>query len=167
MRVGKCGGAWIRVVHWPILSTIFMLLGLLVACAPAPEPLPEPTVSCELPSLLERGLVQITPVPGDLDIIENQGRICFYPTPDASFNIGLSPAGCYASHCTLIYERTGDLEVDLETKALQFNSRFVVQSAWQVWEPDAGCVCAADCGGAGIWESCRARSPLSGYRRCP
>ncbi len=128
---------------------LLLLIAMFAACAPVPEPTPTPAITCELPSLLERGLLQITPVPGELDIYEDEGRICFYPTPGASFNVSLGPSGCYASYCTLVYERTGDMAVDLEARALRFSSRFVVQSAWQVWGPDASCGCAADCGGAG------------------
>lgn len=153
-------------MHSPrVFVACALLLALLAACSTPPNPAPSPTFSCVLPPVPEANMVPATPYPAEATVIADEGFICFYPTPDSSFNVQLSAAGCYASHCTIVYGRTGDMEVDLETNTIQFYSRFVVQSARTVWGPQgAQCGCAADCGGAGDLRFDTPRLPDGVYR---
>jgi len=49
----------------------------------------------------------------------------------------------------LIFERTGNIEVDQDTFTIQFNSRYVIKAVGNERESGAVCECAADCSGAG------------------
>jgi hypothetical protein len=153
-----------------VLGVVVFGAGLLLAaCSTPPAMTPSPAVSCELPNIVEvgaNGVIPATPYPAEATVIANEGSVCFYPTPDSSFNVGLSASGCHASGCTIVYERTGDMVVDLETHTIQFYSRFVVQDAMSYWGPGAGgqCGCAADCGGAGDLRFDTPRLPDGLYR---
>jgi hypothetical protein len=97
-----------------------------------------------------------------IDVIENQGRICFLPgqygnLPTSDVLIQVYSSGCYSSSCTLVYERTGQLEIDQAAFSIHVSSRFVVKSlrysrfGVRVGEGE-GRACTADCGGAGLLE---------------
>jgi hypothetical protein len=107
---------------------------------------------CFLPFPPDFQVVLPTPKPPLAIDIKNDGQVCFWPINQAETRIDISPAGCFATHCTLIFERTGSLDINLELGIIQLTSRFSVLDV-DNWRPTGQiCECAADCGGAGSLE---------------
>ncbi len=105
--------------------------------------------ACSLPIPPDYVVVQPSPFPKDATILENEGFICFFPLSEYAFDIQVASSGCYATGCTLIFERTGNIDIDQDTFTIQFNSRYVVKPVGNERESGAVCECAADCSGAG------------------
>ena len=124
---------------------------MLSACSTSQNltSVPKDESSCFLPIPPDYVIVQPSPFPKDVTIIEDEGYMCFYPLSEYAFDIQVSSSGCYPSGCTLIFESTGNIEIDQDTFTIQFNSRYAIKEVGSVRESGAVCECAADCGGAG------------------
>ena len=112
-------------------------------------PVPETESACFLPIPPDYVVVQPSPFPKDATILENEGHICFFPLSEDDFDVYVASSGCYATSCTLIFERTGNIDIDQDTFTIQFNSRYVIKAVGNERESGAVCECAADCSGAG------------------
>jgi hypothetical protein len=163
--VGQLKGDQVNKVF---LISLFLLMISVVACTPqnslltatslpvASSPTvtlvlehPDQTPACFLPIPPWDVIVQPTPFPKDVTIIENEGSICFVPLSEYAFDVQVSSSGCYSSGCTLIFERTGNIEIDQDAFTIQFNSRYAIKEVGNVRDSGESCECAADCGGAG------------------
>lgn len=111
-------------------------------------------------------------IPFDVDIIQNEGQVCFRPSADhraadlrTRLLVDVISSGCYSSSCTLAYERNAEMQIDLEQQRIRFLSRFMVKDYSGVPGP-AGevCECTADCGGAGMIEFDTGELPAGVYQ---
>lgn len=134
------------------LLTLIFLLALLAACSSPPysTPVPENDYPCDLSIPSHDGIVPPLPFPKDVTINENEGRICFLSLSESTFEAQVYSSGCFSSSCTLVFERTGNMEIDQDNFTIQFTARFVVKPIGSVRESGDVCACTADCGGAGI-----------------
>lgn len=127
------------------------MFAILAACSYSPNLTPRSGAEspCYLPIPPHDGIVQPSPFPKDVTIIENDGFICFFADSESTFNVQVSSSGCYSSGCTLVFERTGDMEIDHDTFTIQFTARYAVKPVGSVRASGEVCECTADCGGAG------------------
>lgn len=111
-------------------------------------------------------------IPFDVDIIQNEGQICFRPSADhraadlhTRLLVDVLSSGCYSSSCTMTYERNAEMQIDLDQQRIRFLARFMVKDYSGVPGP-AGevCACTADCGGAGMIEFDTGELPAGVYQ---
>lgn len=85
-------------------------------------------------------------------ILENKGRVCFYPISENILRASISTgdSACLPSGCTEVLERRGDIGVDIAESIIQLHSRFVALDIARTPLPSGELQsCADNCGGAG------------------
>jgi hypothetical protein len=97
-------------------------------------------------------LTPVFPMPTDVTIEVDQGKVCLYPVTPLQLRITVGSAGCYSSSCTIVYERTGDMKINQNDFTIQLSSRFAAKNIANIWKSGVGPLCTADCGGAGHLE---------------
>jgi hypothetical protein len=81
------------------------------------------------------------PTPGG--IIEDWGRICFWPD-EGGIYAAVSPKGCYSTSCTRPTLQVGTAIVDRQDNIIQLETRFVLVETSRFPLP-----CAENCAGGG------------------
>lgn len=76
-------------------------------------------------------------------IIEDWGRICFWPDQDGLY-AAVSPKGCYSFSCTRPKLQVGTAILDLQNDKIQIETRFVLAKTSRFPLP-----CTEDCSGGG------------------
>jgi hypothetical protein len=89
-----------------------------------------------------------TPEPARHITMDDEGRVCFFQYEGVP-QVQISTEPCFASYCTEVLERTGDMEIDKDNSVIQLHSLFVVRDLRESMSPDNPKECADDCGGAG------------------
>ena len=145
-----------------ILFCIIAGICLFAACSsPGIEPEDNALSSCTLPEVTYSGPVSPLavglPIPPDVDIVQNEGQICFsripagvVPTSETRLRVHVLPAGCRSSSCTITYERNGEMQIDADNRRIHFLSRYMIEDYSGVPGPDGqACGCTEDCSGGG------------------
>jgi hypothetical protein len=155
-----------RLLMLKSLLTLTFLLALLAACSypTYSPPVSENDYPCDFPIPPHDGIVPPTPFPKDVTIIENDGRVCFLSLSESTFEAQVYSSGCFSSSCTLVFERTGNMEIDQDTFTIQFTARFAVKPIGSVRASGDVCACTADCEGAGILRFKTNQLPKGIYR---
>jgi hypothetical protein len=133
-------------------SAIFILL--LSACSShiIPGGISTPTSGTATSSSPYTILTPVFPMPTDVTIEVDQGKVCLYPVTPLQLRVTVGSAGCFSSSCTIVYERTGDMKIDQNDFTIQLTARFAAQNIAKPGESGVGRGCTADCGGAGQLE---------------
>jgi hypothetical protein len=137
-----------RITWLPIL--IFVVLS---GCSPSGiVETQTPDSPCRIPDLPHNSIILRTPSPRGATIMKDEGKVCFQAISPNKLHASVYPLGCYSSSCTVVFERTGRMEVHQNTYEIEFRSRYVVMSIFDFRNIKEGCLCSLDCGGAGHLE---------------